>query len=293
MAHTNATRRRDSDSARERAATLRAEQARRERRRRIVIITSSVVAVFAIVAVIVVVGARSNNSSSTTTAASRTPASAAVLADVTGVSSSTLAAVGAGTSSPPQGISGPPLSASGHPEVLYVGAEFCPYCAASRWALVQALSRFGTFTNLQMTASGANDSFPDTPTFSFHGASYASNLVTLVARELQDRNGKQLDSIGSSDAALWHHYTGQGAYPFLDIAGKYVEVGKTVDPGLLANLSAQDIANRLNNPADPVAKAIVGQANVITAAICSTTSNAPAAVCTAPGVVAAAKTLHG
>ena len=293
MAHTNATRRRDSDNARERAAALRAAQARRERRRRIVIITSSVVAVLAIVAVIVVVGARSNGGSSSSTTADRSPASASVLSNVTGVSSATLAAVGAGSSTAPQNVSGPPLRASGRPEVLYVGAEFCPYCAASRWALVQALSRFGAFSNLQMTASGAKDSYPDTPTFSFHGASYDSNLVTLVARELQDRNGKQLDSIGPTDGALWHRYTGQGAYPFLDIAGKYVEVGKTVDPGLLANLSAENIAKRLNNPTDPVAKAIDGQANVITAAICSTTNNAPAAVCTAPGVVAAAKTLHG
>jgi hypothetical protein len=91
---------------------------------------------------------------------------------------------------------------------------------------------------------------------------------------------------------VWLRYTGQGAYPFLDIAGKYVEVGKTVDPGLLTNLSADQIAQRMSDPADPVAKAIDGQANVLTAAICATTNNAPAAVCSAPAVTAAAKTLH-
>jgi Domain of unknown function (DUF929) len=40
------------------------------------------------------------------------------------------------------------LTASGKPEVLYTGAGFCPYCAAVRWPLIVALSRFGTFSGL-------------------------------------------------------------------------------------------------------------------------------------------------
>ena len=38
----------------------------------------------------------------------------------------------------------PALTSGGKPEILYVGAEYCPYCAAERWAMVVALSRFGT-----------------------------------------------------------------------------------------------------------------------------------------------------
>jgi len=293
MSHTNATRRRESDSARARAAALRADQARRERRRRLVVVASSIVAVLAVVAVIVVVGTTSRTGSTSSAPSTRSPASAALVAAVTGVPGATRDAVGPGTATMPKAVNDAALTANGKPVVLYVGAEFCPYCAASRWALVEALSRFGTFSGLQQTASGAKDSYPDTPTFTFHGTSYDSATIALVARELQDRDGAQLDSISSADAALWHRYTGQGAYPFLDIAGKYVEVGKTVDPGLLTGLTADDIAQRLSNPADPVAKAIDGQANVITAAICSATGNTPAAVCTAPGVTAAARALHG
>ena len=44
------------------------------------------------------------------------------------------------------------LTADGKPLVLYVGAEYCPYCAAERCAMVQALSRFGTFSNLTFVA---------------------------------------------------------------------------------------------------------------------------------------------
>src|SRR5215471_17073708 len=40
--------------------------------------------------------------------------------------------------------SGAPLTSGGKPEMLYIGAEYCPYCAAMRWSMAVALSRFGT-----------------------------------------------------------------------------------------------------------------------------------------------------
>ena len=44
---------------------------------------------------------------------------------------------------PIQAISDTALTSNGKPEMLYIGAEFCPYCAASRWSMALALSRFG------------------------------------------------------------------------------------------------------------------------------------------------------
>ncbi|HSR26568.1 MAG TPA: DUF929 family protein, partial [Candidatus Eisenbacteria bacterium] len=53
-------------------------------------------------------------------------------------------------------ISEPALAGpTGRPEVLYVGAEYCPYCAAERWPLIVALSRFGTFSGVRAAASSA------------------------------------------------------------------------------------------------------------------------------------------
>ena len=51
-------------------------------------------------------------------------------------------------------LSGQPAAGciDGRPGVVYVGSEFCPYCAADRWALVVALSRFGTFAHLGATS---------------------------------------------------------------------------------------------------------------------------------------------
>lgn len=47
----------------------------------------------------------------------------------------------------PKNISGAPLEINGKPAVVYITAEFCPYCAIERWGLVIALMRFGNFTD--------------------------------------------------------------------------------------------------------------------------------------------------
>ena len=50
--------------------------------------------------------------------------------------------------SPIRAIKDTALTSNGKPEILYIGAEFCPYCAAERWAIAVALSRFGTLSPL-------------------------------------------------------------------------------------------------------------------------------------------------
>ena len=64
------------------------------------------------------------------------------------VPASVLAQVGIGASSPQalKPVTGPALTSGGKPEMLYIGAEWCPYCAAERWAMAVALRRFGTFS---------------------------------------------------------------------------------------------------------------------------------------------------
>ena len=71
----------------------------------------------------------------------------------------------------------------GKPELLYIGAEYCPFCAAQRWAMVAALSRFGTFSNLSLTHSASADVYPDTPTFSFYQSTYSSKYLTFTSVE--------------------------------------------------------------------------------------------------------------
>jgi Domain of unknown function (DUF929). len=61
---------------------------------------------------------------------------------------------------------------TGKPEVLYVGADYCPYCAAQRYIVLAALSRFGTFSNVAPLISSESS----IPTFTFHGSLAQSNL---------------------------------------------------------------------------------------------------------------------
>ena len=290
---TNTQRRRAQGNVREKAAAARQAAARQQRRRRIIVLTGTTVAVLAVIGVIVIVGVASS-SKKTAGDTSRPAADPTVVSQVTGVSAATLDAVGKGKLiSTPKAVNDPPLTSNGHPEVLYIGAEYCPYCAAERWSLVQALSRFGTFSGLKSMHSAANDVFPNTPTFSFYGSTYSSDVLSFTPRELETVTHAPLEKDTAAEDAIWHKYTGQGSFPFIDIGGRWVATSPSYDQSVLKGLTAADIAGQLNDPNSPVAKGIDGAANVLTAAICKVTNNAPANVCTASGVTAAAASLGG
>ncbi len=196
-------------------------------------------------------------------------------------------------------IKGTPMTANGKPRILYIGAEYCPYCAAERWPMVVALSRFGTFSGLGMTYSATNDSAgPDTPTLTFHGASYTSKYVSFKAYEettnQPDPNGSgyvKLDTVSSSDEKIMQKYSSTGSIPFVDFGNQLLISGASYDPKILANTSQIDIAKGLSDSGSAATKSIVGTANIITAGICTLTDDKPANVCSQAGVTAAASTL--
>jgi hypothetical protein len=183
----------------------------------------------------------------------------------------------------PATLTGP----SGRPLALYVGAEFCPYCAAQRWSLVVALGRFGTFQGLQLSTSSGSDAFPNTPTFTFLGSSYSSSYLEFTGVETSDRNQKPLQQMTQQQYQVFNTYNPSGSIPFTDIGNRYVLVGSGFPPELLQGRSWQQIAGSLNDPTAPSTRAIVGNANYITAAICAITGQQPAQVCGSPGVRAA------
>src|SRR5471030_2709329 len=166
-------------AAQEKIAQMRAAQAR-ERRRRIVVAVSAVGAVVVLVAALV--GAKlSGVGAQAATASSSSSATAAVTSALSQVPSTVLDAVGVGTANnPPTAVTAPALKQADKPRVLYIGAEYCPFCAAQRWAVAQALSRFGTWTGLGQTTSSASDVDPNTATLSFHGATLASQYVSFT-----------------------------------------------------------------------------------------------------------------
>jgi len=182
----------------------------------------------------------------------------------------------------------------GHqPTVLFIGAEFCPLCAAERWATVIALSNFGKWSGLQTTTSSPYDSYPLTNTFTFRSASITSPYVyfKLIENETNDNSGantrQQLQPVSNYELGIWTHYmNGQTGYPFMDINNKVIFAGPSYNPQILQGLTWDQIAADLSNPQSPVTQAIVGTANYITAGICAVTGQQPASVCTAAPVPA-------
>ena len=189
-------------------------------------------------------------------------------------------------------VSGSSLTGpGGRPEVFYFGAEYCPYCAAERWPLIVALSRFGTFSGLKTTSSSSSDVYPNTPTFTFHSATYTSQYVDFQAVETTDRDRNPLESPTAAQQALVSRYDTSGSIPFVDFGNKYALSGATYLPDVLSGMSWQAVADSLAQPDSAQAKAILGSANLITAAVCRMTADQPATVCSSAAIQALEKTL--
>jgi Domain of unknown function (DUF929) len=280
-------------SRREKIAAQREAQRRAERRRRMLIAAGSIVVVAAIVLTFVII--KLNGKPASAGSASNGPtgaALAAVVAKTTTVPASVLDAVGDGggavTGKPAAISSGSALTANGKPEMLYIGAEYCPYCAAERWAMIVALSRFGTFSGLSTVHSSSIDVYANTPTFTFYKSAYTSPYLTFTPVETTTNVPDSSSTSGyvplqtptSAQTALWYKYTSSGTIPFIDFGGKAFISGVSYSNQVLSGLSWSQIAADLSNPNSPVAKAVDGTANYITAAICKMTGNQPASACT-------------
>ena len=284
-------------NARERLAAQRAAGRQAERRKRILIAITgvSLAVVLAIVLVIVRPGASSPGSSGIGTAAQ----DAAVAGAVTTIPAATFDSVGAGTATGLTGTSGQPLLTSGgKPEVLYMGGEYCPFCAAERWALTAALSRFGAFTGLSLIHSSPTDVYASTPTLSFYGSGYTSKYVSFTPVEWFGEADDASSPFGhvylqqptAQEAALFSKYA-NGSVPFVDIGNRYLLPQAQYVPSALHGMSWSQVAAAMRTPSSTVGKDIDGAANIITAAICKITNGQPGGVCSSAAVTAAAGSL--
>jgi len=215
----------------------------------------------------------------------------------------------------PIALSGQPLltgvSNTGNtlPEVFYVGAEYCPYCAAETWSTIVALDRFGSFKGLRNTTSAAGDIYPNTPSFTFVGTTYSSKYLAFRGVELfnnvmSSASGyyTPLQKLSASEDAIFKKYDTSnyipgttsalnGSIPFISIGNKFLVSGASYSPTILKGLTRSHIAAELNNPANPVTQAIITTANYETATFCVLTKEHPGNVCESAGVLAATRAL--
>ena len=173
----------ERQAAKQRAA----REAGRRRTRTYGILTIALVVVIVAVLVIVKVAGGGSGSGSTVDQASPpagTPIPTATLAKLQSIPISTLtAAPTGGIVTTPQAVDDPALKADGKADLLFIGAEYCPHCAAERWPLYIALSKFGTFSPQPGRIHSANED-GDVPTMTFYGTTYTSPYFTFTPVEV-------------------------------------------------------------------------------------------------------------
>jgi Domain of unknown function (DUF929) len=186
----------------------------------------------------------------------------------------------------PAGISQAPLTSNGKPEMLYIGAEFCPICATQRWPMTVALSHFGTFSNLQQTHSAVADG--NIPTLSYYGSTFDSPYLAFTPVETttnQPSGGyyKPLDTPTAAQNALWQANSpnGQETFPFIYIGGKWLLQTSQFPDTTLEGKSFDQILNSVGNNNTSIGSLIDASAAVLIQKICTITGQKPAATCAA------------
>jgi hypothetical protein len=277
----------DRQAAKQQAA----QEARRARTRTYGILTIALVVVIVAVLVIVKVagGGSGSGSSSAVDQASPpagTPIPAATLAKLQSVPISTLTAAPTdGVVTTPQAVNAQALIADSKADMLFIGAEFCPHCAAERWPLYIALSKFGTFSPEPGRIHSANED-GDVPTLTFYGTTYSSPYFTFTSVEVytnkpQGDGYAPLQTPTQAQLTLWKDANG-GSFPFVDFGGKKVLPSAQYLFTPLQNLPFSTVAAQVGNNSTSIGADIDASAAQLISTICGSLSgNQPAAVCSA------------
>jgi len=235
------------------------------------------------------------------------PAPASIAKGIAAVPPSTFDKIGKGAIYGPKDFQITPLGGKGglggaegeKVPVLTYNAAWCPHCAANSWALAAALSRFGTFKGLRLVDTGtyyekvleAKPAYSHTKGISFIDATYTSEWVEFAAVVAYDVNGKKLQKPNGEETKLLKSFDPELGFPAVAIDKSFGLLGSGYDPGVIQGKEPAAIVAALKSPSSPIAKAIDGEANVITAAICEADDLQPEEVCASLGVQKAMKHL--
>jgi hypothetical protein len=159
----------------------------------------------------------------------------------------------------------------GKPVVLYVGAQYCPFCATERWALVLALGRYGEWSGLRpMHSTAGVGGFPGIATYDWLHATYRSAVVALQTREVADFSGHPLQALTGEQTRAVNAYDPHGGIPFVLIAGRYAQSSSGYSPSFLVGLSFARIHTLVyQRPTSAAGRAVTKEANIVSALICA------------------------
>ena len=255
--------------------------------------------VVVVVIVVVVVSQTSRNAPISGLHFTPKPVPATIAGEITHVPVSSFNAAGPGLAEITHPVvlsEQPALTFTGKPGIFGLFGEFCPFCAAERWAVITSLSRFGTFRGLKTMQSSPKDTAPRTQTFEFATATYSSPYVSAKLLEMfgQDKaTGRHpiIKRPTKVEEKLIEKYDPTGTIPLFDIGNKLFVTGATYSPTVLKGLSRATIAAGLSHPSDLVARLILAASNCLSAGICAIDGGSPHPVCASVGVRDAAMAL--
>lgn len=271
-----------------RAAPRGRQAAFQQRRRRQHQLLFGGIGLVVVVAIVLVVVSLSGSGNKGGKAGSLPLASPAILKSLEGVAPQTLASQAKADTSIlqyPAPITGAaPLTAEGKPKIVYIGAEYCPYCAGERWAMIMALSKFGTFTGLKQITSSSTDNPTSVPTFSFYGSTYKSPYLVFDPTETETVQQTPLQTPTKQNAQLETKYdappyTQSGGIPFIDFANKWVIDGASYDVTPLQFLAHDTVAHAAASGSTKYGADIQSVAGVMVSRMCNLTGGRPGTVC--------------
>ncbi len=167
--------------------------------------------------------------------------------------------------------------------VFFMGAEYCPYCAAERWAIVRALQKFGQWDGLKQTISAARDEpFLNLPTYDFTKTTYTSPHIEFASRETKDREFKPLQKLLKTEEKLVRKFNPKKEIPFLLIGGRFMQIGAGFTPKIFIGHTFRQTETELKKAESEIRKTIDNEANIISALMC--VSGLPPEVCKETGL---------
>ena len=167
--------------------------------------------------------------------------------------------------------------------VFFMGAEHCPFCAAERWAIVRALSKYGQWSGLKQTMSAARDeSFLNLPTYDLTEATYTSPHVEFDSREIRDREFKPLQKLLKTEDKIVRKYNPERTIPFLLIGGRFMQLDAGFSPKIFIGHTFRQTETELKKIESEIRKTIDDEANIISALLC--VSGLPPELCKETGV---------
>lgn len=147
---------------------------------------------------------------------------------------------------------------------IYVGALYCPYCAMEQWAIVMALSNFGTFSGLS-TFTTAED---NVPAYNLTSSTYTSSKVDFEPVEIYNNNNppnQQLyQNLTTFQNTLYTKY-GHNTIPFLCLGGSVFRsgAGDSLNINSFSGVSFSTIQSQVNSKSGTLYNEIVTESQYL------------------------------